>query len=160
MCSNNKELPIIESEGRRSFFSQCAGAMVGLTVIGTIAPVLQGCSDSSSPTAPNGPAQITADVSSLTADNMAVVVGDQGTDGQNVLVVRKTATTYLVLSMQCTHDNCQVGAPSSSGIMTCPCHGSKFDITGAVKQGPASSPLGQYTSTFDDTTKMLTIKFR
>ncbi|MEO5930863.1 MAG: Rieske 2Fe-2S domain-containing protein [Candidatus Kapaibacterium sp.] len=159
MCSNNNgELPIIESEGRRSFFSQCAGAMVGLTVIGTIAPILQGCS--SSPTAPNGPAQITVDVSSLDADNKAVLVGDQGTDGKSVVVVRKTATTYLVLSMTCTHDECEVGAPNSSGIMICPCHGSKFDITGAVKQGPASSPLGQYTSTFNEATKMLTIKFR
>ncbi|MET0864857.1 MAG: Rieske (2Fe-2S) protein [Nakamurella sp.] len=40
-------------------------------------------------------------------------------------------------SAVCTHQQCTIAASGS-----CPCHGSKFDITtGAVQNGPAQRPL-------------------
>jgi len=43
----------------------------------------------------------------------------------------------------CTHRGCSLGAGDLSGTtVTCPCHGSQFDVTsGAVIRGPAKQPV-------------------
>ena len=43
----------------------------------------------------------------------------------------------------CTHIGCSLGAGELSGTnVTCPCHGSQFDVTsGAVIRGPAQQPV-------------------
>jgi len=44
---------------------------------------------------------------------------------------------------RCTHAGCSLSQGTLHGTMvTCPCHGSKFDVTsGAVLRGPATRPL-------------------
>jgi len=43
----------------------------------------------------------------------------------------------------CTHKGCSLGAGELAGTtVTCPCHGSQFDVTsGAVIRGPAQRPV-------------------
>jgi nitrite reductase/ring-hydroxylating ferredoxin subunit len=43
----------------------------------------------------------------------------------------------------CTHKGCSLGEGKLDGtIVTCPCHGSQFDVTsGAVVRGPAQRPV-------------------
>jgi len=43
----------------------------------------------------------------------------------------------------CTHRGCSLGEGELDGTtVTCPCHGSKFDVTtGAVLHGPAQQPV-------------------
>jgi Rieske Fe-S protein len=61
-------------------------------------------------------------------------------DGKDIVVVRPTATTAAAFSAICTHKGCTV-VPAAAELK-CPCHGSVFDaLTGAVKKGPASTPL-------------------
>ena len=70
--------------------------------------------------------------------------------GLNVAVAHVGGAFY-VLGDVCTHRGC----PLSMGeledtTVTCPCHGSQFDVTtGAVLKGPASKPVGTYTATVD-----------
>jgi Rieske Fe-S protein len=85
-----------------------------------------------------------------------MIAPEVGPDGAPVLIVRKSADHYLALSMQCTHMGCPVDPPVHA-VMTCPCHGSQFDLTGQVRHGPAQYPLGQYEATYDQTTKTLRI---
>jgi Rieske Fe-S protein len=60
---------------------------------------------------------------------------------QKVVVTQPTSGDFKAFSAVCTHQACIV-ADVSDGTINCACHGSKFDITtGAVKNGPASSPL-------------------
>ena len=60
---------------------------------------------------------------------------------QKVVVTQPTSGEFKAFSAVCTHQACIV-ADVSDGTINCACHGSKFDITtGAVKNGPASSPL-------------------
>ena len=49
---------------------------------------------------------------------------------------------YTALLVRCTHQGCQ---PDPVGDrFVCPCHGSEFDMEGAVLRGPAERPLPRY----------------
>lgn len=45
------------------------------------------------------------------------------------------------LSAVCTHKGCLVRWDKRKGELSCPCHGSAFDLNGNVKRGPAPKPL-------------------
>jgi cytochrome b6-f complex iron-sulfur subunit len=46
---------------------------------------------------------------------------------------------FIAISLVCTHLGCTV--ESNPEGFVCPCHGSRFDLQGKVKRGPASKPL-------------------
>jgi Rieske Fe-S protein len=55
------------------------------------------------------------------------------------------------VSAVCTHLQCTV--LPGAGALQCPCHGSRFDLTGKFLQGPAAgASLTRYTVAFDGTT--------
>ena len=57
------------------------------------------------------------------------------------VITQPAAGEFKAFSSTCTHMGCPVAAVAD-GTINCNCHGSRFDIaTGAVKQGPATSPL-------------------
>ena len=67
-------------------------------------------------------------------------VSAKGTDGKPILVAQPTAGTVVAFSAICTHMGCTVKPAGKE--FHCPCHGSVYDaMTGAVKHGPAPSPL-------------------
>jgi len=69
------------------------------------------------------------------------VGGGRVFDALKVVVTQPTAGDFKAFSAVCTHQGCTVSGVKE-GVITCPCHGSAFDMaTGAVKQGPATSPL-------------------
>ncbi len=77
--------------------------------------------------------------SSALADGHAATYRDPS-DGSPDIVIRSANGTLAAMSALCTHAGCQVGY--EGGELICPCHGSVFDATtGAVIQGPATSPL-------------------
>lgn len=154
----NNPLPIVES--RRSFLGQCAMALAGATMVGCGA-ILQGCEASTSPPGNNGGGNedLVLDVSTLDADGKFFRTSQKGPDGKAILIVRSSATEYLALSMECPHERYEVSTPSAgSTTITCPYHGSQFDLSGALKAGPATTSLKKYPTTFDSATKKLTVK--
>ncbi len=56
-----------------------------------------------------------------------------------VVLRRVSDTEVTAFTAVCTHTGCTVGA--SGQALVCPCHGSEFDQTGAVTQGPAQEAL-------------------
>jgi cytochrome b6-f complex iron-sulfur subunit len=65
--------------------------------------------------------------------------------GKHLFVMRVSETELRALSALCTHQACTVEWDGAQSF-NCPCHGSRFDAMGAVKRGPALTPLRTYTT--------------
>ena len=68
-------------------------------------------------------------------------------DTAKVVVTQPKAGEFKAFSAVCTHMGCTV-AGVANGTITCPCHGSTYDMaTGQVTGGPAPAPLPSKTVT-------------
>ncbi|MEC3980976.1 QcrA and Rieske domain-containing protein [Amycolatopsis sp. H20-H5] len=114
-----------------------AGAAVGavaLTACGSSAGTPSGGQAGAPAASPGQPLTALADI------QVGQAKAAKTADGKDVIVARTAETTVAAFSAICTHQGCTV-APQGAELH-CPCHGSVFDaLTGAVKKGPASSPL-------------------
>src|SRR5437016_571353 len=72
------------------------------------------------------------------------------TSSGNFVVSRSAVDTFVALTAVCTHEGCTVSGFQNDRYV-CPCHGSQFTTSGAVAQGPASSPLRQFTTRLSGT---------
>lgn len=58
----------------------------------------------------------------------------------DVVVTQPTVGVFEAFSTVCTHAGCNV-SEVTDGLISCPCHGSKFKLDGTVANGPAKTPL-------------------
>nr|WP_296075772.1 Rieske (2Fe-2S) protein [uncultured Actinoplanes sp.] len=59
------------------------------------------------------------------------------------VITQPTAGTFKAFTKVCTHAGCDVNK-IDGGVISCPCHGSKFSIeTGEPTSGPATQPLAE-----------------
>ena len=130
---------------RREFLGDAARLVAGAAAVGC------------GPSKPPPLFETTVDVSSLGTDGATLVMTTPGLDGAPILVVRDGTSRFHALSMQCTHEGCPV-RPPSQGIITCPCHGSQYDLEGRVRRGPAQLPLARYATVYHRLSKRLTIR--
>lgn len=111
------------------------------------APVLfSSCSDDDDlePTNPIEPeGETTIDLTASAYSDLAVVGGFAYKN--NIIIFRTSDTNYVALSKECTHSQCTVTYSHTNGNVPCPCHGSKFNTSGTVLNGPATSNLKKYT---------------
>ncbi len=70
--------------------------------------------------------------------------------GAPVILGRDAGGLYAMTST-CTHEGCDMAAEGSIGAngVYCGCHGSRFDVNGAVVQGPANVPLAHFAVSVD-----------
>jgi Rieske Fe-S protein len=90
-----------------------------------------GSAPAGSPGAPAPAAALTK-----TAD---VPVGS-GVIVDDIVVTQPTAGVFEAFSTVCPHAGCNV-SEVSDGLISCPCHGSKFKLDGTVANGPAKTGL-------------------
>jgi cytochrome b6-f complex iron-sulfur subunit len=68
---------------------------------------------------------------------------------RNLILVAQVSTgSFVALSASCTHQCCPVSY--FRGSLVCPCHGSTFDMSGAVIGGPAQRPLQNFEVCSDE----------
>ncbi|MBA3908190.1 MAG: Rieske (2Fe-2S) protein [Pseudonocardiales bacterium] len=72
-----------------------------------------------------------------------------------VVVTQPVAGRFEGLSAVCTHTGCIVDKVAS-GLIECPCHGSRYHLDGTVARGPAPRALTQRPVTVVDGTIVLT----
>lgn len=74
-----------------------------------------------------------------------------------VIVINDDKSQNLrVFSSHCTHLGCRI-SQVREGLLACPCHGSRFDLNGTPKSGPANSPLKSLAYTINDLSGEMTI---
>jgi cytochrome b6-f complex iron-sulfur subunit len=83
----------------------------------------------------------------LTDSKYSSLASAGGSHIEGSIIIINTGDQFLALSSVCTHQGCTVAYDHGSNKLPCPCHGSVFNTTGAVLQGPASSPLKNYDIT-------------
>ena len=114
-----------------------------------------GCGDGGSPTS-STPASTPAPSASSGPNELRVplpAVGQTvGANGQlltplPLAITRLSDTTVAAVSRICTHEGCTVNLPVASLLtLNCPCHGSRFQVTGQVVNGPAARPLASFAT--------------
>jgi Rieske Fe-S protein len=110
-----------------------------------------GCGGGEGGLGPDGPFEVRL---ALMAVGETVAIG--GGQGQGILVTRLTDTSVVAVSRTCTHQGCQVSTPSG-GSLNCPCHGSRFTVSGSVVQGPATQPLRSYQAVIEGDEVVVTV---
>ena len=79
-------------------------------------------------------------------DGALVKAGDR-----TVAAYRATSGEVKIVSPTCTHLGCTVHWNDAEKTWDCPCHGSRFDVDGAVLNGPATKPLKRIYGELDAT---------
>lgn len=136
---------------RRDFLHDISQATVAICAGSLLAACSKSSDNNVTPPPPGGGgALITANLNSELAS-----VGSSKTSG-SVIVIR-TATgnvpaSFVALSLICTHMQCTVNYDAGASGFKCPCHGSEYNISGAVTQGPAPSSLKKYTVSVNNNT--------
>lgn len=133
-----------------------------MAALGALAAALESCGGGSgSPTSPGGggsAAALPIVSGSVSGNTIAVTVTGTAlattgalalvrTSSGDVLVARTGADTFVSLSAGCTHQSCEITGYSGQSFV-CPCHGSRFDTSGKVVQGPAATALRQFQAQF------------
>jgi Rieske Fe-S protein len=147
----------------RRTFCRC---IVSITALGGTVPILlEGCSSSnpgsSIPGSPlptiagtvlNGVVLVPVASGSALASTggMALITSSAG----SFLATRTDASTFVVLTAICTHQTCVISSYSGQTFV-CPCHGSEFDTSGRVTQGPAIAALRRFSAQFSNDTLMI-----
>lgn len=139
------------TESRRKFLEK-AGSTLVLSTLG--AAFFTSCSstDDSDPTTPpgNSSSGITISGNTITI-NLSIQTG-LNTSGSWLLIenartlVANVNGAFVALTSVCTHSGCSDNWTFGNNRFTCNCHGSVFDPSGRVLNGPASAPLQQFTT--------------
>ncbi len=148
---------------RREFCTKSVKSALIFTISGAAVSFLESCGSSSNPVG-NSPFTSLPSISTTVSNQKITLAVDSGSplatvggkavilfnSGNNaVLVYRNSNTKFTAVSGICTHQGCIVtDFDSNNKDYVCPCHGSKFGLTGNVVQGPAQVALRSYTTNF------------
>jgi cytochrome b6-f complex iron-sulfur subunit len=147
---------------RRTFCVQACGAL-SLTTIGAM---LSGCggsptSPSSAPPLPTINASVANGVVSITIDSASPLANVGGaalvqTSSGMFLVARTGQSTFTALTAICTHEGCTVSGFENQTYV-CPCHGSRYNTSGTVVNGPAPTALRSFPAQFNNNVLTITL---
>ena len=72
------------------------------------------------------------------------------------LLARMSAGAFSAIDAVCSHESCTVTG-AAGDIYVCPCHGSRYNRSGQVVNGPARASLRQFATTFTDGVVTITL---
>jgi Rieske Fe-S protein len=132
-------------EGQHAGACSCVSRRESLLVAGVAVAGTAGLTACDAEGAGDAAASAVGSAASAAAGAIAAaeipVGGGKVFEALKVVVTQPTSGDFKAFSAVCTHQACTV-AEVADGVITCPCHGSQFDITtGEPRKGPATKPL-------------------
>lgn len=151
------------TESRRKFLER-TGVSVVLATFG--AAFFTSCSstDDADPVAPNPPGNSGSGIT-ISGNSIVINLSIQtalNTSGNWLLIenskilVANVNGSFTALTSVCTHSGCDRNWTFTNNRYTCTCHGSVFDPSGRVLNGPATAPLTQFNTQLNGTTLTIT----
>jgi cytochrome b6-f complex iron-sulfur subunit len=156
---------------RREFFFKSAGTLAVISASGLVSTIIDSCGGNN----PSGPSNVSTmniiqgsvsnneisislDSSSPIAAKNTRAVVEYNNGGGAILVEHNADDTYRAVSGICTHQGCIVtDYDGTNNVFVCPCHGSRFDLSGNVVQGPAPAKLIQYSTRVENNFLIVTL---
>lgn len=127
---------------RREFVVTTAAAVAAATGCGGGSPTAPGPTPTPTPPGTSPPNEVRVP---LPAVGVTVAATGQLLTPLPLAITRLTETKVVAVSRICTHMGCTVSLPVASLLtLNCPCHGSRFEVTGQVVNGPAERPLASF----------------
>jgi Rieske Fe-S protein len=101
----------------------------------------------------DGTVRVPTTSNALASDDARVrVVSTAG----SYLVARMGPRMFVGLAATCSHEACGITDIENDAYI-CPCHGSRFDVSGRVLTGPAETSLYKVATSFSDDVLTITI---
>ncbi len=130
---------------RRTFLRKgCTGCAATL-LLGSAAATLTGCS--TVPIVRVEPVDRTLRIPLARFAETDLVIARVDQLPFDVLAVKRSDGSFGAVYLQCTHEDQPVTATPSG--LHCPSHGSRFDVDGTVREGPAARDLRRFTTTIE-----------
>ncbi len=136
------------SEGRRTFLVSAGAAACALG--------LSACMHTNAARVVVAPATAgairlrLAEQPELAAVGGAIKLKPEGLD-DTILLWRLGPSEFAATSIICTHMGCEVEVADGGHALACPCHGSRYDVDGSVRHGPAQRALHRYAVEANET---------
>ncbi|WP_075351360.1 QcrA and Rieske domain-containing protein [Algoriphagus marinus] len=150
------------TKSRREFIER-AGMTAVMTTFGL--SFFTACSESEEPNRPNTPPPTGSNGVTVSGNTIRIDLTSQAalaaTGGWLLVIDAQTLVvnvggSYRALTSVCTHSACDRNWTFASSKFTCTCHGSEFDTSGNVLQGPANQPLRSFTTALNGTVLTVT----
>src|SRR5688500_13013071 len=138
----------------------------------TVASLIEGCGSKGNPAGPGGGGGGNAPALSTVTGTRAgstITVNVGGTalatvggaalvqaGSDSFLVTQTGQGSFSAFTAICTHEQCTVTG-FQSGVFVCPCHGSQYNTSGQVQQGPATRALQRFNTQFTNSVLTITV---
>lgn len=70
-------------------------------------------------------------------------------------IIREKEGGIYAISAVCTHLGCLTRWNENNGMITCPCHGTKYSKTGSVIEGPTSKTLPRFSICLNENNEII-----
>lgn len=132
---------------RKEFLS-----MMGLSAGAIFTVCLGGCSKAASGYTANVPTNVNISLDLTLPANAPLNTNGGYIYTSGIIVAKTNAGNFIAVSQECTHQGVSVQFQAGTQQFYCPSHGAAFSISGAVVNGPATSPLKQYNTALTNNT--------
>ncbi len=156
---------------RREFFVKSASSLAVISATGLVSTIISSCAGSG-PSGPSNVSSLNIIQGTVSNNEISISIGssspvankntralvEYNNGGAAVIVEHNSDGTFSAISGICTHQGCIVtDFDGTNNDFVCPCHGSRFDLTGNVVQGPAPSKLRTYATRVENSSLIITL---
>lgn len=103
--------------------------------------------------------KLTSNISDYHSKNKTIVLPIEFSNGitlRDELIIIKNKEKIKIFSSKCSHLGCRINNVNDN-VLTCPCHGSQFNLNGSPVKGPASKNLTELKFKIDSKQNQLII---